>query len=213
FFPVLAAPWHMEFPSQGSDPSCSCNPAGLLLGALVCFIVVEAQESYIAVTVLETCIVVLFILMYMLTLHHLMTYLHWPLLDLINSFISTMFLLIAAALAMQEKERRHLFYVGGTLCLTAAIVCLIDATVVTKMMRSNTKRALGIEIKTNPPSTSETSLTAKVPKRGGPNAPTRTILKLHSWSGVKAPSEAPGPRTSKSPSRGVSISPSLHSNQ
>uniref|UniRef100_A0A8D1XMC1 CKLF like MARVEL transmembrane domain containing 1 n=1 Tax=Sus scrofa TaxID=9823 RepID=A0A8D1XMC1_PIG len=53
---------------------------GLLLGALVCFISVEAQESYIAVTILEICIDVLFILMYMLTLHRLMTYLHWPLL-------------------------------------------------------------------------------------------------------------------------------------
>ena len=33
--------------------------------------------------------------------------------DLINSFITTVFLLIVAVLAMQEKERRHLFYVGG----------------------------------------------------------------------------------------------------
>lgn len=25
FFSFLAIPWHMEFPSQGPDPSCSCN--------------------------------------------------------------------------------------------------------------------------------------------------------------------------------------------
>ena len=25
FFPLLATPWHMEFPGQGSDPSISCN--------------------------------------------------------------------------------------------------------------------------------------------------------------------------------------------
>ncbi|XP_047648134.1 CKLF-like MARVEL transmembrane domain-containing protein 1 [Phacochoerus africanus] len=186
---------------------------GLLLGALVCFISVEAQESYIAVTILEICIDVLFILMYMLTLHRLMTYLHWPLLDLINSFITTVFLLVVAALAMQEKERRHLFYVGGTLCLTAAIVCLIDATVVTKTMRKNMKKALGIETEANPPWTSKPNPTAKVPKRGGPNAPTRTTVKLHSWSGVRAPSQAGGSRTWKAPSRAASISPSLHSNQ
>ncbi|XP_006941631.1 uncharacterized protein LOC109491355 isoform X5 [Felis catus] len=42
-------------------------------------------------------------------------------LDLINSFITAVFLLIVAILAMQEMERRHLFYVGGSLCLTAAI--------------------------------------------------------------------------------------------
>ncbi|XP_072823593.1 CKLF-like MARVEL transmembrane domain-containing protein 1 isoform X2 [Vicugna pacos] len=85
----------------------------LLIGALVCFIIAEAQEYFIAITVLETCIVVCFILIYMLTLHHLMTFLHWPLLDLINSFITAVFLLILAALAIQEKERRHLFYIGG----------------------------------------------------------------------------------------------------
>lgn len=33
--------------------------------------------------------------------------------DLINSFITTVFLLIVAILTMQEKERRSLFYVGG----------------------------------------------------------------------------------------------------
>nr|XP_031314178.1 CKLF-like MARVEL transmembrane domain-containing protein 1 [Camelus dromedarius] len=136
----------------------------LLIGALVYFIIAEAQEYFIAITVLETCIVVCFILIYMLTLHHLMTFLHWPLLsaehqeadqahhepllsdtrktllvkqsynhgevsegklkisvhgnfqegkDLINSFITAVFLLILAALAIQEKERRHLFYIGG----------------------------------------------------------------------------------------------------
>lgn len=33
--------------------------------------------------------------------------------DLVNSFITAVFLLIVAILAMQEVERRHLFYVGG----------------------------------------------------------------------------------------------------
>ncbi|XP_039744458.1 CKLF-like MARVEL transmembrane domain-containing protein 1 [Pteropus medius] len=65
--------------------------------------------------------------------------------DLINSFITAVFLLVVAILTMQEKDRRHLFYVGGTLCLTAAILCLVDATLVTKTMRNNMKRALGME--------------------------------------------------------------------
>lgn len=33
--------------------------------------------------------------------------------DLINTCISAVFLSIVAVLAMQEKERRHLFYLGG----------------------------------------------------------------------------------------------------
>nr|KAF6409408.1 chemokine like factor [Rousettus aegyptiacus] len=66
-------------------------------------------------------------------------------LDLINTFITAVFLLIVAILTIQEKDRRHLFYVGGTLCLTAAILCLVDATLVTKTMRNNIKRALGMK--------------------------------------------------------------------
>ncbi|XP_012516065.1 PREDICTED: CKLF-like MARVEL transmembrane domain-containing protein 1 [Propithecus coquereli] len=54
---------------------------GFIIGALACFIIVEANESYIAITVLEISIVLFFILIYMLTLHHLLTYLHWPLLS------------------------------------------------------------------------------------------------------------------------------------
>ncbi|XP_021564574.1 chemokine-like factor isoform X6 [Carlito syrichta] len=33
--------------------------------------------------------------------------------DLINSIITSVFLLVVAILTMQEKKRRHLFYVGG----------------------------------------------------------------------------------------------------
>ncbi|XP_037671907.1 CKLF-like MARVEL transmembrane domain-containing protein 2 isoform X2 [Choloepus didactylus] len=86
---------------------------GLEIGELACFIIAQAHESYIAITVLEICIVIFFILIYMVTLHHLLTCLHWPLLDLINSFITAVFLLIVAILAMQERKRRHLFFIGG----------------------------------------------------------------------------------------------------
>ncbi|XP_076988751.1 CKLF-like MARVEL transmembrane domain-containing protein 1 [Tamandua tetradactyla] len=122
---------------------------GLLIGALACFIIIQAHESYIAITVLEICIVLFFILIYMVTLHHLLTCLHWPLLDLINSFITAVFLLIVAILAMQERKRRHLFFVGGCLCLTATIVCLLDALMVTKKMRTSVKRLLEVRFKTS----------------------------------------------------------------
>ncbi|XP_018867991.1 CKLF-like MARVEL transmembrane domain-containing protein 1 isoform X6 [Gorilla gorilla gorilla] len=85
----------------------------LIIGALACFIITQANESFITITSLEICIVVFFILIYVLTLHHLLTYLHWPLLDLTNSIITAVFLSVVAILAMQEKKRRHLLYVGG----------------------------------------------------------------------------------------------------
>ncbi|XP_012409615.2 CKLF-like MARVEL transmembrane domain-containing protein 1 [Trichechus manatus latirostris] len=119
---------------------------GIIIGALACFIHVQAHESFIAITVLETCIVIFFILTYMIALHHLLTCLHWPLLDLINSIITAVFLFIVAILAMQEKNRRKLFYTGGCLCLAAAIVCLFDAFVVTKRMRTAVKSFLQIKV-------------------------------------------------------------------
>lgn len=53
---------------------------GLLIGALVSFIIAKAHEPYIAITVLEICIVLFFILIYMLALHHLLINLDWSLL-------------------------------------------------------------------------------------------------------------------------------------
>ncbi|KAL4685712.1 hypothetical protein H8959_001309 [Pygathrix nigripes] len=53
----------------------------LIIGALACFIIAQANESFITITILEIFIVLFFILIYMLTLHHLLTYLHWPLLN------------------------------------------------------------------------------------------------------------------------------------
>ncbi|XP_070255039.1 CKLF-like MARVEL transmembrane domain-containing protein 1 [Myotis yumanensis] len=80
--------------------------------------------------------------------------------DLINSFITTVFLSVVAILTVQEKERRHLFYVGGSLCLSAAIVCLVDASLVTKMVRQVMKKALGMEGETTPSLAAETAETA-----------------------------------------------------
>uniref|UniRef100_A0A2K5X3S8 CKLF like MARVEL transmembrane domain containing 1 n=1 Tax=Macaca fascicularis TaxID=9541 RepID=A0A2K5X3S8_MACFA len=88
-------------------------------------------------------------------------------LDLTNSIITAVFLSVVAILAMQEKERRHLFYVGGSLCLTAVIVCCIDAFVVTKMMRTNLKRFLGIEFE------SKLSPAKDAYPETGPDAPQR----------------------------------------
>uniref|UniRef100_A0A2K6T7S3 CKLF like MARVEL transmembrane domain containing 1 n=1 Tax=Saimiri boliviensis boliviensis TaxID=39432 RepID=A0A2K6T7S3_SAIBB len=139
----------------------------LIIGALACFIIAQANESFIAITILEICIVIFFMLIYMLTLHHLLTYLHWPLLDLTNSIITAAFLSVVAFLAMQEKKRRHLFYVGGSLCLTAIIVCGIDAFVVTKTMRTNLKKFLGVEVE------SKVSPAGDAYPETGPDAPKR----------------------------------------
>ncbi|XP_065781537.1 CKLF-like MARVEL transmembrane domain-containing protein 1 [Muntiacus reevesi] len=127
--------------------------------------------------------------------------------DLINSFITAVFLLIVAILAIQEKERRHLFYIGGALCLTAATVCIIDATLVTKTMRNNLKKALGIKMETSRPLTPEPIPPTRTPTRAGPNAPTRATVKSRSRWG-QSPSKATSPEPSWTPMKTPPTPPS-----
>nr|KAF6409409.1 chemokine like factor [Rousettus aegyptiacus] len=117
----------------------------LTVTSMTFFIISQAPEPYIVITGFEVTIIFFFIILYMFRLDRIINCIFWPLLDLINTFITAVFLLIVAILTIQEKDRRHLFYVGGTLCLTAAILCLVDATLVTKTMRNNIKRALGMK--------------------------------------------------------------------
>ncbi|XP_077742010.1 uncharacterized protein LOC144306476 isoform X1 [Canis aureus] len=194
---------------------------GLILGALICFIIAKAYEPYIAITVLEMCIVLFFILIYMLTLHHLLVFLDWPLLDLINSIITAMFLLIVAILAMQEMERRHLFYVGGIQCLMAAMVCILDAMLATKTMREKIKRFLGIELDTNASlllepipekaqgtksfwtlfSKAPTPAPGKAPAKTGTPAPAKAPEKAPAKAGTPAPAKAASQASTKAPAK------------
>ncbi|XP_077919599.1 uncharacterized protein LOC144378705 [Halichoerus grypus] len=106
-------------------------------------------------------------------------------LDLVNSFITAVFLLIVAILAMQEMERRHLFYVGGTQCLTAAIVCILDGIMVTKKIRDKMRRMLGLEYENS------SSLLLE-PKKSGPTpAPGKAGTPGSSKPPVAAPAKAP----------------------
>ncbi|XP_041628994.1 CKLF-like MARVEL transmembrane domain-containing protein 1 [Vulpes lagopus] len=214
---------------------------GLILGALICFIIAKAYESYIAITVLEMCIVLFFILIYMLTLHHLLVFLDWPLLDLINSIITAMFLLIVAILAMQEMERRHLFYVGGIQCLMAAMVCILDAMLATKIMREKIKRFLGIELDTNAsllleptpekaqgtksfwtlfskaptpaPAKADTPAPGKAPAKTGTPAPAKAPEKAPAKAGTPAPAKAPAKAATQASTKAPAKAPAKAATQ
>nr|XP_020845107.1 uncharacterized protein LOC110210464 isoform X2 [Phascolarctos cinereus] len=49
-----------------------------VLGAAISFIIAPAHESYIAILLLECCIVLSFIIIYVLGLHHLLLCILWP---------------------------------------------------------------------------------------------------------------------------------------
>ncbi|XP_038168260.2 chemokine-like factor [Arvicola amphibius] len=110
--------------------------------SVFCFVIGDAHEMFIAITIQETCIVLFFVIVYLVTLHHLLICIHWPLLDFINSLISAVFLGVVALITIHEKGRRHLCFIGGILCLSAAILCLIDALLTSNEMRKNKEKDL-----------------------------------------------------------------------
>ncbi|XP_023492897.1 uncharacterized protein [Equus caballus] len=147
-------------------------------------------------------------------------------LDLINTCISAVFLSIVAVLAMQEKERRHLFYLGGILCLTAVLMTVIDGILVTKMIRNILKKFLGFSTETKPvpaladskapPKTTKLA-PSKPPKKASSKAPKRAASKAPKRASSKAPkraaSKAPKRASSKAPKRVSSKAPSQASSK
>nr|XP_048288511.1 CKLF-like MARVEL transmembrane domain-containing protein 2 [Myodes glareolus] len=85
----------------------------IVAASVFCFVIGGGHEMFIAITIQETCIVLFFVIVYLVNLHHLLVCIHWPLLDLINSLISAAFLGVVALITIQEKRRRHLCFIGG----------------------------------------------------------------------------------------------------
>ncbi|XP_051024800.1 CKLF-like MARVEL transmembrane domain-containing protein 1 [Acomys russatus] len=85
----------------------------IIAASVFCFIIGGSQDMFIAITIQETCIVLFFIIIYLTTLQHLLICVHWPLLDLINSLISAVFLGGVAVVTIKEKGRKQLLYIGG----------------------------------------------------------------------------------------------------
>ncbi|XP_063453700.1 chemokine-like factor isoform X1 [Pan paniscus] len=72
----------------------------LTVTSMTFFIVAQAPEPYIVITGFEVTVILFFILLYILRLDRLMKWLFWPLLDIINSLVTTVFMLIVSVLAL-----------------------------------------------------------------------------------------------------------------
>uniref|UniRef100_A0A8C5XFH9 Chemokine like factor n=1 Tax=Microcebus murinus TaxID=30608 RepID=A0A8C5XFH9_MICMU len=100
----------------------------LTVTSMAFFIIAQAPEPYIVITGFEVAIILFFILLYILRLDRLMKWLFWPLLDIINSLVTTVFLIIVSVLAL-IPETTTLTVVGGAFGFLAAVVCLADGVV------------------------------------------------------------------------------------
>uniref|UniRef100_A0A2K5CKJ8 Chemokine like factor n=1 Tax=Aotus nancymaae TaxID=37293 RepID=A0A2K5CKJ8_AOTNA len=84
----------------------------LTAASMTFFIIAQAPEPYIVITGFEVTVIFFFIILYILRLDRLMKWLFWPLLDIINSLVTTVFMLIVAVLAL-IPETTTLTVVGG----------------------------------------------------------------------------------------------------
>ncbi|NXH86248.1 CKLF factor, partial [Edolisoma coerulescens] len=101
------------------------------LVTLLCFVVSEAHEAYVAVAGMETVITFLFLLLYLLRLDTRMRCLFWPLADIFNSVIAALFLLVVCLFAIIMRTNKGTL-AGGVLGLTLLVLSIADAVLLCK---------------------------------------------------------------------------------
>ncbi|XP_007477160.1 chemokine-like factor isoform X2 [Monodelphis domestica] len=97
-----------------------------VFGASIAFIIASVHESYIAILLLESCIVLSFIIIYMLGLHHLLVFILWPAFDILNCILTAGFLVVVGFLVLWEEGTDKYVLGGAICCFIAAVVCILE---------------------------------------------------------------------------------------
>ncbi|XP_008700740.1 chemokine-like factor isoform X1 [Ursus americanus] len=100
------------------------------------FIIAQAPEPYIVITGFEVTVTFFFIMLYILRLDRLIACLFWPLLDIINSVIAAIFMIIISVLALLP-ETTTFIVLGGVFGLLAAVCCIADGVLIYRKLLFN----------------------------------------------------------------------------
>nr|XP_020845143.1 uncharacterized protein LOC110210513 [Phascolarctos cinereus] len=117
------------------DPACKVEKI-LIVITLVLYILAQAPEPYIVITAFEAVSVVFFIVLYILRLDLLLRCLFWPLLDIINSLMTIMCLMIVSVLAL-VPETKIKVAIGGILGIVATVFTIADASLIYRKLMFN----------------------------------------------------------------------------
>ncbi|KAM4638276.1 chemokine-like factor [Amazona ochrocephala] len=104
----------------------------LAWGMFLCFLIARSLGTYTALAGMELLISTLFFLLYLLKLDKKMTWLFWPLADILNSVIAALFLLVVCLFAVVIKSNKGTL-AGGVFGFILLIVCVVDAVVFWKI--------------------------------------------------------------------------------
>ncbi|KAL6063771.1 hypothetical protein STEG23_011761 [Scotinomys teguina] len=106
------------------------------VASMTFFIIAQAPEPYIVITGFEFTIIFFFIALYLCRLDKLMKWLFWPLLDIINSMVTTLFMLVVSVLALIPKSST-MTILGGVFGLLTTICAIADCALVYRKLLFN----------------------------------------------------------------------------
>ncbi|KAJ1072882.1 hypothetical protein K5549_012108 [Capra hircus] len=130
-------------PKPKSRPFC-CSVKGhvkllrlaLAVTSMTFFILAQAPEPYIVVTGFEVTSTFFFILLYILRLDRLIRCLFWPLLDIINSVVAAVFMIVVSVLALIPETTIYTV-LGGVFGLAASVFSIADGALIYRKLLLN----------------------------------------------------------------------------
>nr|XP_044989124.1 chemokine-like factor isoform X1 [Jaculus jaculus] len=102
--------------------------------SMIFFIMAQAPEPFIVVTGFEATVVLFFIILYTFKLDQMMKWLFWPLFDVINSMVATLFMIIVSILAMITDTKTYIL-LGGVCGLLAVVCTIADGALIYRKLR------------------------------------------------------------------------------
>nr|XP_045047916.2 chemokine-like factor [Desmodus rotundus] len=114
-----------------------CLPLqALTVTSLTFFIISQAPEPYIVVAGFEVTVIFFFIILYILRLDRLIDCIFWPLLDIINSLVTAVFMMIVSVLALLP-ETTTFTLLGGVFGLLTVASSIADGVLIYRKLLFN----------------------------------------------------------------------------
>uniref|UniRef100_A0A8C3X7V2 Chemokine like factor n=1 Tax=Catagonus wagneri TaxID=51154 RepID=A0A8C3X7V2_9CETA len=108
----------------------------LTVTSMTFFIIAQAPEPYIVITGFEVTVTFFSIFLYVVRLDRLVNCIFWPLLDVINSLVTAVFLITVSILALIPESTTYIV-LGGVFGLVASLFCIADGALIYRKLLFN----------------------------------------------------------------------------
>ncbi|XP_039744818.1 chemokine-like factor isoform X1 [Pteropus medius] len=108
----------------------------LTVTSMTFFIISQAPEPYIVIAGFEVTVIFFFIILYMFRLDRIINCILWPLLDIINSVVTAIFMMTISVLAL-IPETTTFMILGGAFGLLVVVCSIADAALIYRKLLFN----------------------------------------------------------------------------